>query len=129
MNRQQRRTHNAQQRTQPDTLTPIPPSEWKSHPKNILNVWRSRQYFVQLYRDDAALRITINRTELKAGTNWKDNIPFEDLMRIKREIGYGDTQAIEIYPPDAEVVNVANMRHLWIPNDRLNIGFIKCHEI
>ena len=123
MNRLQRRAHNAQQRNQPDTLTPIQPSEWKSHPKNILQVWRSSKYFVQLYQAENGLRITINRTELKAGVKWKDNITFEELMHIKREIGFGDGQAIEIYPPDAEVVNVANMRHLWIPYERLNIGF------
>jgi hypothetical protein len=27
--------------------------------------------------------------------------------------------AVEVYPPAGDVVNVANMRHLWVLRDRL----------
>lgn len=35
-------------------------------------------------------------------------------MQVKRLVGYADKCAIEIYPPDQDIVNVANMRHLWV---------------
>jgi hypothetical protein len=44
----------------------------------------------------------------------RDGIGWDDLQRLKGEAGYGEYCAVEIYPPDADVVNVANMRHLFI---------------
>lgn len=35
-------------------------------------------------------------------------------MRLKAECGRGDKWAVELYPPDEAVVNVANIRHLWL---------------
>jgi hypothetical protein len=43
-----------------------------------------------------------------------DGIAWEDLQRLKAEIGKGDYCAVEIYPRDRDLVNVANMRHLWL---------------
>lgn len=43
-----------------------------------------------------------------------DGITWDDLQWIKRAAGYGDREAVEVYPLDDDVVNVANMRHLWI---------------
>lgn len=37
-----------------------------------------------------------------------------DLQRLKRECGRGDLDAVEVYPRDCDVVNVANMRHLFV---------------
>lgn len=45
---------------------------------------------------------------------WADGISWDDLQRVKYEIGRGDQWAVEMFPPDDEVTNVANMRHLWI---------------
>jgi len=59
-------------------------------------------------------RISINRTEITNDGGWKDGISWEELMRIKSEIGYGEMWAVECFPPDSAVVNVANIRHLWI---------------
>lgn len=33
---------------------------------------------------------------------------------MKAEIGRGDLFAVEIFPPDVDIVNIANMRHLWV---------------
>lgn len=40
-------------------------------------------------------------------------------MDIKRQLGYGDFDAVEVYPKDNDVVNVANIRHLFILNEPL----------
>lgn len=77
-------------------------------------VFRSRDYLVQVYVSDGDIRISACRTELDSEGYWKDGISWEELQRIKNECGFADKCAVEIYPPEADVVNVANMRHLWI---------------
>lgn len=43
-----------------------------------------------------------------------DGIPWDDLQVMKRLAGYGDDYAIEVYPADRDIVNDANIRHLWV---------------
>lgn len=59
------------------------------------------------------MRLSINKTSHN-GDTWDDNITWDELQKIKNECGYGDACAVEIFPPDESVVNVANMRHLWL---------------
>jgi hypothetical protein len=42
-----------------------------------------------------------------------DGIPWDDLQRIKNDVLGADVIAVEIYPPESDVVNTYNMRHLW----------------
>ena len=37
-----------------------------------------------------------------------------DLQRIKNELFGEDATAIEVFPPQAEVIDQANMTHLWV---------------
>lgn len=114
----------------PEELAPIPREEWPaqrggSHP---VAVWRSRQYLVQVFEERSVgfldvLRLSVNRTTRATAGGWEQNIPWEDLQRLKREAGYGDHYAIEVYPRDRDVVNVANMRHLWVLSAPLGIGW------
>jgi hypothetical protein len=48
---------------------------------------------------------------------WLDGITWDELQHLKMLAGYGDRVAVEIYPPDSEVVNIANIRHLWLLNE------------
>ena len=48
-----------------------------------------------------------------------------ELQDIKRQAGLGDYMAVEIYPKDRDIVNVANMRHLWVLRDPLQFGWRK----
>ena len=79
-------------------------------------VWRSRHFVVQEYPEaNDVIRLTINRTSVNQTTlDWQDGITWDELQDIKRQCGYGDREAVEIYPPDNNVVNVGSMRHLWI---------------
>jgi hypothetical protein len=36
------------------------------------------------------------------------------LRAAQTGAGFSGNWAVEVYPPEDEVVNVANMRHLWI---------------
>lgn len=123
MNRKQRRSLNAWNAKHSTELLPVPRDEWPTKPEHLQEVWRNNSYLVQVYSDGGNTRITVNRVAVGAGLEWKENIPFEDLMKIKADVGYKYRQAIEIYPPESKVVNVANMRHLWVLPHDLDIGW------
>ena len=98
----------------PKRLMLVPVKQWPTSPPEALrSVWRSRDFLVQVYRENKTVRLSVCRTQL-IGARWEDNITWDDLQRLKAECGYSDKCAIEIYPPDKDTVNVANMRHLWV---------------
>ena len=104
---------------EPKRLRRVPESEWPdvAYPPGIVAVWRSRAFLVQVFAGPAGVgvvRLSVCRTSLQASGRWEDGIAWDDLQRLKRECGYGDRAAVEVYPPDSEVVNDANMRHLWV---------------
>ncbi len=89
-----------------------PPSGGKVEP---VRVFRSRDFLCQEFIEAGATRLSICRAELDMKTGrWRDGITWDELMQVKRQCGYGNAWAVEIFPPDAEVVNVANMRHLFV---------------
>lgn len=81
--------------------------------------WRSRDYFAQLYIDrNGFTRLSVNRVERdKRKGDWKDGITWDELQRVKQET-VGDVWAVEVYPPSGQLVDVHNIRHLWILNGR-----------
>ena len=101
-------------------LTRVPveqwPAEMASHMTLLpLEVWRSRDFLLQVYREGNGYeRLSVIRTQLNGSGRWADGIPWEDLQRLKRECGRGDRWAVEVFPADDRVVNVANMRHLFV---------------
>lgn len=118
--REQRRQLERDSSKFPATLQPVNRSEWpadvRDSPHGPIRVWRSRSFLVQGFatgRSDTILRLSICRSVLN-GDRWQDGISWEDLQTIKAECGYGDSDAVEIFPVDGDIVNVANMRHLWI---------------
>jgi hypothetical protein len=106
----------------PATLRLVPQHQWigTQRPGEMprMAVWRSRTFLVQGYQErDGIIRISVSRNELTRTGDWKAGITWDDLQRIKHEAGYGDRDAVEIYPCDEDIVDVANMRHLWILPD------------
>lgn len=89
------------------------PDVWM--PPGIQRVWRDRRYLVQQNLDRGMVRLSVNVVAAKSSLErWVDGIPWDDLQRIKNQCGYADACAVELFPPEAKVVNVANLRHLWI---------------
>lgn len=112
--RQQRRALAADNRREPESLRQVTRHEWPPpFPNGLLEVWRSRDFLVQVFGHEANVRLSVCRTEL-SGQRWADGISWDDLQRLKRECGRGEACAVELFPPDSTVVNVASMRHLWI---------------
>lgn len=96
-------------------------------PPGLIEVWRSRDFLVQVYGErDGIVRMSVNRATLEAHTGrWHDNITWDELQRCKSEIGRGHLDAVEIFPADRDVMNVANMRHLFIMPELLPYAWRK----
>lgn len=114
----------------PADLTPIPPDMWpRSNNASVeqrrINALRSRDFLVQVFMDRDHVRMTINRTELDSDGDWKAGITWDELMTLKGQAGFADRWAVEVFPPQSEVVNVANMRHLWILDGEPAFGWRK----
>lgn len=116
--RAQRRQLERDNAKQPSALCEVPREQWPSPAAPQLRVLRSREFLVQEFEATAPakVRLSVCRTTL-TGDRWQDGIAWEELQRLKRECGYGDADAIEVFPADADVVNVANMRHMWVMAD------------
>lgn len=113
--RAQRRQLKRDNARQPTVLREVPREQWPIMTVPPLRVLRSRDFLVQEYSatPPALVRLTVCRTSL-CGDRWQDGITWDELQKLKRECGYGNADAIEIFPADTDIVNVANMRHLWV---------------
>jgi hypothetical protein len=91
----------------------------------LIEVWRSRFYLCQVYFEtDKITRLSICRPEIDINNRrWRDGLMWDDLQQVKTEVGRGHLDAVEVYPPDEDVVNVANFRHLWVFNET-KLGFV-----
>jgi hypothetical protein len=116
---QQAQAHLADQnRLWPATLRAVPREAWPASMSNErrLAVLRSRDFLVQCFAEkDGVYRLSINRTaiDLKSG-RWRDGITWDELQRLKAEAGFGNHFAVEVFPASDDVVNVANVRHLFV---------------
>ena len=116
--RQQRKALERENERWPVNGREIPPDQW---PRDLemdrLRVIRSRDFLIQVFsvgRAGAVLRLSVNRTKLLGTGRWDEGLTWDELQEVKRIAGYADYWAVEVYPADSEVVNVANMRHLWL---------------
>lgn len=100
----------------PGVFAEIPKSEWPPMRMPVVPVKavRSSQFIVQIFEYNDITRLSISRTELDNTGDWKGGITWDELQSIKDACGYSDFDAVEVYPKKQDVVNVANLRHLWI---------------
>lgn len=128
MTRRMRRAVELENNKWPLELKSVPLETWPighRDPKRI-EVWRSRDYLVQLFdEDNGVIRMSVNSTIPGTDGRWTDGITWDELQRLKTECGRGSSWAVEIYPQVGNVVNVANMRHLWLLPSPLPIGWNK----
>ncbi len=100
-------------------LCRVPREDWPDVEMHRLTnppteLWRSRDYLLMVYEDKGYTRLSILRVVLDPMGHWADGIRWDDLQRLKAECGRGDRWAVEVFPPAALVVNVANMRHMFL---------------
>lgn len=132
MNRHQRRTAaqllRKESATYPDQLISVPATEWPSREPGMISLWRSRRFLVQVYQEATTVRLSVCRTAIQSGGRWEDNITWDELQDLKSQCGYGNFDAVEIYPRQEDVVNVANMRHLWVLPMPVAFAWRNCKE-
>ena len=46
-----------------------------------------------------------------------DGITWDELQNIKNEVFGKEAWAFEIFPPESELINTRNVRHLWLAKD------------
>lgn len=103
---------NAKWPTRLKTVPPVPDMK----PRRIM---RSRYFLVQEFAEPGGvIRLTVNRTTLNAHGDWMDGITWDELQTIKNESGYANRFAVEAFPEERCVADVANMRHLWVLPER-----------
>lgn len=92
----------------------------------VLGAWRSRSYAATAWVQTNPLvlcRLSVNRTAIDEKTgSWLNGISWDALFRIKNECGFRDFDAVEVFPAYDRLVNVANMRHLFIMAQQLPFG-------
>lgn len=98
----------------------------------ILALWQSRDFIATMYKDGASgyPRLTVSRTQWdKSRDTYRDGISWDELMRVKRQVGLPDVWAVEVFPPDDETVGVHAIRHLWILNEAPPFAWTEEREI
>lgn len=99
----------------PQHLKRVQPYGWPKDRPELLEVWRSCHFLVQICKEkNGYTRMSVNRTA-HTGNDWLGAILWDELMQLKRECGRGHLDALELFPADSDVVNVANIRHLFFP--------------
>ena len=72
---------------------------WNDHSAQVLETYTTdgrRIRHLKVWRDDG-----------------KDGIPWDVLQAVKNDLLGKNVAAVEVYPPEYELVNDVNMRHLW----------------
>ncbi len=90
-------------------------------PKGIYKACCNQIYSVQFFRHKTkwgnVVRLIIRRHDGKAG------IPWPHRQRIKNELIGEDWTAIEVFPPENQVVDEANCYHLWVLPQQMTLPF------
>ncbi|MBC3253529.1 hypothetical protein H8I91_25005 [Serratia fonticola] len=87
-------------------------------------VYLNGDFLVQVFTEEkGVIRLSINTVNMRSDGRWKDGISWDVLQEIKNAVGYADRDAVEVYPAAADVVNVANIRHLWVMPEKLGFAW------
>lgn len=121
----------AENKKWPAHLLPVPAADWPKQRldarEKLVGLFRCATHLVQVYEAPAPalVRLSIQRTMIDDQGEWVQGITWDDLQRLKSQAGYGAFDAIEVYPVDRDVVNVANIRHLWVMQSELPFKWTK----
>ena len=86
----------------------------------MIAAFRPDRFIVQVFLpENGGQRITVCRTSVTPRGDWSADISWDDLQQCKNESGFADHWAVEIFPPIGDLVNVANLRHLWVMPEAL----------
>lgn len=101
--------------------------ETPDRPPSVKEIWRGKEFLAQTYEttDPNITRVSVNRTCIDVtNRRWRDAITWDDLQEVKRQVGFGNHDAVEVFPADKDLVNVANIRHLFVFEKDYPLDFI-----
>jgi hypothetical protein len=102
----------------PPRLVEVEENNWPEmilmSPDRPSRVLRSRFYLALLFEETVPFRMSVCISDIGSDGLWKDGLTWDDLQDIKRQAGFGEWWGFEAFPSEDKVVNVANMRHLWL---------------
>jgi len=106
----------------PFKMIEVPRDKWDSvrdgnSKADLLKVFKSDRFLVQVRMHNDVVRICVNKvkwTNVGGKPIWADGITWDELQEIKDQCGFRDTWLCEYYPPRDKIINVANIRHLWV---------------
>lgn len=109
-------------------MTPALPNFHSPFGEPARKAWFSEDFIAGLFGDEGAVRLSVSRNRTEA-----EQIAFpmswEELMQVKHDCGFGDIDAVEVYPRDEDVFNTGNVRHLFLVEE-LPFAFRKnTHEL
>lgn len=90
-------------------------------PNGIEKFWKNSLYTVQLFTKpsewgDIKL-LMVRRNDEGPIRSWSD------MQRVKNELAGEDRIAVEVYPKEADLIDQANMYHLWVLPEGFNLPF------
>ncbi len=77
-------------------------------PEGCVQCWVNNKYSVQLIARGELEVLMVRRHDEG------DEYPWRDLQRIKNELVGEDREAVQVFPKQGEVVDVADMAHIWL---------------
>lgn len=70
--------------------------------------WVSDDFVAGMFRQNDVWRLSVARID-----HSEVPLSWEELMQVKRDCGFGDHDALEVYPRDEDAFNSGNIRHLY----------------
>ena len=70
--------------------------------------WKGETFSAALFPHPKGWQLSICRNADPARV-----MSWEDLMQVKRDCGFGELDAVEVYPADKDIFNSGNLRHLF----------------
>jgi len=101
----------------PAGLPGTDPSGWCAQ---IREVFKNDLYVV-LVRPVACAWGTVQHLAVRSASSLEP--PWRDMQRIKDELFGTERTAVEVQPPRAELVDAADMYHLWVLPDDMRLPF------
>ncbi len=77
-------------------------------------IWRNKFYTVIKHvlepelGEKSGIHLSIRHNERKAIRDWRH------FQRIKNELAGAEREAVEIFPPESQLVDTSNQYHLWV---------------
>lgn len=117
LSRARRETDQWQWQDRPEATAWFPHAHWGPCIRCCASPLYAVMVFKRLCEWGLVEHIAIRRHDKSA------HIPFGHKQRIKNEFAGPGRVAVEVYPPEAELVDSANMFHLWVLPEAMRLPF------